>query len=308
MKYNRYQLFAFCLALLFGSGVLLPMAGRAQGYAEGVGLSYELLPLQPTNNGGYNFRAAIFRANIIAPVVVAQDSTQSLLAGISLEALRFSGTRPGFDVSTVYGISPILGYRYRILPKLELMVLVLPALNSDLREVRGNDLTWGGVLRGTYRASPRLAYRATVGYRQQFYGPQYVLLLGIDWQAGPRWRVFGDLPTTFTVSHAMAPRVNVGFNLNGINTAYRLREQDRYFQYQQGHYGLFVEGYVNTHWVLRATAAYAVTRRLDVFEKSDQWPATIDFIGFGAAPTPLNPRIDKGLAFRLALSYRVAAQ
>ena len=59
---------------------------------------------------------------------------------------------------------------------------------------------------------------------------------------------------------------------------------------------------------MRATAAYAGIRRLDVFAKDDQWPATIDYIGLGNAPTPLNTRLEKGLAFRVALSYRVAAQ
>jgi hypothetical protein len=163
------------------------------------------------------------------------------------------------------------------------------------------------VLRAAYRANARRAYRLTVGYRQQFYGPQYVLLLGLDWRLGQRWRAFGDLPTTLNISYAATPKVNIGFNLNGINTAYRLQEQDRYFQYQQAHYGLFAETYLSAHWVLRATAAYAGIRRLDVFAKDDQWPATIDYIGLGTAPTPLSPRLEKGLAFRLALSYRVPA-
>ena len=295
-----------CLPLLsFGLSLLLPLAGRAQGYAEGIALSYEALPLKLNNAGEHTFRADVFRASIIVPVAQAPDSSHSLLAGASAEALRFSGERPGFGVDNVVGFSPILGYRRRFSPKVELTALALPALNSDLREVRGADLTWGGVVRAAYRSSARFATRLTLGYRQQFYGPQYVVLLGLDWQPGPRWRVFGDLPTTFTVSYAATPRVNAGFNLNGINTAYRLQEQDRYFQYQQGHYGLFAESYLSAHWVVRATAAYALTRRLDVFAKDDQWPATIDFIGLGTAPTPLNPRVEKGLAFRLALSYRV---
>jgi hypothetical protein len=201
----------------------------------------------------------------------------------------------------------VLGYRQRISPRTELTALALPALNSDLREVRGADVTWGGVVRAAYRSSARRAYRLTVGYRQQFYGPQYVMLLGLDWRLGQRWRLFGDLPTTFTASYAVTPRVNVGFNLNGINTAYRLLNNDQYFQYQQGHYGLFAETYLSTHWALRATAAYAVTRRLEVYARDEQWPATIDYIGLGKAPTPLSSPIEKGLAIRLALSYRVPA-
>jgi hypothetical protein len=296
------------LGLLVGGCFLAPRCSRAQGYAEGIGLNYEVLPLKLNNGGEHAFRADVFRANIIVPITLTPDSSQSLLAGASLEALLFSGDRPGFAVGNVYGFSPIIGYRRRISPQVELTALALPALNSDLHDVRSADITWGGVVRAAYRANPRRAYRLTMGYRQQFYGPQYVLLLGLDWQLGQRWRVFGDLPTTFTISYAATPRVNVGFNLNGINTAYRLQEQDRYFQYQQGHYGLFVERYLSSHWALRATAAYAVTRRLAVFEKDSQWPATIDYIGLGKEPTPLNPRVEKGLAFRLALSYRVAAR
>lgn len=293
--------------LLFKACFLLPCIGYAQGYAEGIGLSYEVLPLTQKSGSEATFRGDVFRANIITPLAVAADSSHAVLAGLNFETLRFSGSRTGFAVSSVYGITPVLGYRQRLSLRTELTALALPSLNSDLRAVRGADVTWGGVLRAAYRASPRRAYRLTVGYRQQFYGPQYVLLLGLDWRLGQRWRAFGDLPTTFNLSYAATSKVSIGFNLNGINTAYRLLSNDQYFQYQQAHYGLFAETYLSAHWAVRATAAYAGIRRLDVFAKDDQWPATIDYIGLGTAPTSLNPRLEKGLAFRLALSYRVPA-
>lgn len=293
-------------ALLF-SCLLKPAIGRAQGYVEGIGLSYEVLPLRQKSDSEATFRGDVFRANFIVPVAAAADTSHAILAGLNLEMVRFSGNRPGFEVHNVYGITSVLGYRQRLSPRTELTALALPALNSDLRAVRGADVTWGGVLRVAYRANTRRAYRLTVGYRQQFYGPQYVLLLGLDWQLGQRWRLFGDLPTTFTASYAATPKVNVGFNLIGINTAYRLRNNNQYFQYQQAHYGLFAETYLSAHWAVRATVAYAGIRRLDVFAEDDQRPVTIDFIGLGNAPTPLNPRLEKGLAFRLALSYRIAA-
>ncbi len=119
----------FCLLAAHGS--------QAQGYAEGIGLSYERLPLQFKNDSATNFRANIFRANIIAPIPLGHDSTQSLLVGANFELLDFSGSRPGFGVNAVYGFSPILGYRRRLSPKTELTALVLPALNTDLRDVRG---------------------------------------------------------------------------------------------------------------------------------------------------------------------------
>jgi hypothetical protein len=305
ISYNYAAIYRFLVFLLLVG--LRPVSSHAQGYMAGIGLSYEVLPLQQKNGAEAAFRGDVFRANIIAPVNQAADSSHAVLAGLNFETLRFSGNRPGFETQNVYGITPVLGYRQRLSPGWELTALALPSLNSDMREVRGADVTWGGVLRAAYRSSARRAYRLTVGYRQQFYGPQYVLLLGLDWRLGHRWRAFGDLPTTFNISYAATPRVNVGFNLNGINTAYRLRNNDQYFQYQQAHYGLFAETYLSAHWALRATAAYAGIRRLDVFAKDDQWPATIDYIGLGKAPTPLNLRLEKGLAFRVALSYRVPA-
>lgn len=289
--------------VLLGAG--LALTSRAQGYAEGLSASYEYLPLKFKSTEQPAFHADVYRVSAILPVAQALDSTRSFLAGASVELLRFGGPQPGFPVATVYGLSPVLGYRQRVTPQLELTALVLPALNSDLRQVRGEDLRLGGVLRGVYRVSPRLAYRATVGYRSQFYGPQYVLLLGLDWQPGGRWRVFGDLPTSFTVSYALRPRTAAGFVLTGINTAYRLQEGNRYFQYQQAHYGLFAEQYASAHWVVRATVAYALTRRLDVYDQSQQWPATLDYIGLGQAPIPVSEPLSKGLAVKLALSYRV---
>lgn len=299
---NHFRLTA---ALAFCLSTLLPVAGRAQGYAEGLGFSYEVLPLKLSTIPPHSFRADVVRASLIVPLPLGTDSTRGLLVGASLEHLRFSGKRTGFPVSSVTGLLPLVGYRQRLSPRLELTALALPALNSDLHDVRAADVTWGGVVRAGYRASARRAYRLTLGYRQQFYGPQYVVLLGLDWQLGRRWRAFGDLPTTFTLSYAASPRLAAGFNLNGINTAYRLRDQNRYFQYQQGHYGLFAEAYLSPHWAVRATAAYAVTRRLDVFDQHEQWPATIDYIGLGQEPTPVSPHIEKGPAFKLALSYRV---
>ena len=294
--------------LLAASALLLSRASQAQGYTEGLSLSYERLPLQLKTPEKPAFHADVYRASAIVPVAQAADSSHSFLAGAALELLRFAGNRPGFGVGTVYGLSPIVGYRQRLSERVEITALALPALNSDLGEVRGGDITWGGVVRTAYRANPRRAYRLTVGYRQQFYGPQYVLLLGLDWRLGQRWRAFGDLPTSFTLSYAVAPRVNVGFNLIGINTAYRLQAANQYVQYQQGHYGVFAETYLSAHLVLRATGAYAVTRRIEVYAPDQQWPATLDYIGLGNAPTPTSSGIAKGFAMKLSLGYRVWAR
>jgi hypothetical protein len=296
--------------LLGGLGaVLLAGRARAQGYAEGISLSYEAMPLhQKTFTTGnmprLSFRADVYRASVIVPAGQSADSSRSLLLGASAEALHFSEAR-ALPVTTVYGLTPLVGYRWRRSPRLELTALFLPMLNSDLHTVRGEDVTYGGVLRAMWRRSPRLAWRATAGYRQQFYGPQYVLLLGIDWQPGPRWRAFGDLPNTFTIQYAAGLRWSLGYSFLGSNTAYRLTATGQYLHHNPGHHGLFTEAYLSRHWALRATAAYSLTRRLDVYQRGDTWAGVIDYIGLGPDPTPRTPQVEKSLTFRVGLSYRV---
>src|SRR6476469_5344019 len=89
------------LVLFALAPVLLPLAGYAQGYAEGLGLSYEVLPLK-LSDAETSFRADVYRANVIVPLALVADSSRGLLLGASLEALRFSGPRPGFAVGNVY--------------------------------------------------------------------------------------------------------------------------------------------------------------------------------------------------------------
>ena len=306
----------FSAPLLFAGVLLLAQPVQGQGYAEGVNLSYENVPLrfsEPT--GRAPFHADVWRASLVVPVAIGPDSSRGLLVGTTAEMLRFGGPRPGLAVGTVFGFSPLLGYRRRVSPALELSALVLPQLNSDLRHVQAGDLRLGGVVRAAYRVSPRLSYRLTVGYRSQFYGPQYVLLLGLDWHPTQAWRVFGDLPTSLTISRSLGSRgigasargsrAAAGFTLTGLNTAYRLENQNQYLQYQQAHYGLFLEAYATAHWAVRATVAYALTRRLGVYAEHDQFAGTVDYIGLGAAPQALSAALAKGPAFRLSLSYRV---
>ena len=298
----------FTAPLLLAGALLSATTTRAQGYAEGVGLSYENLPLRfasPGTDRG-EFHADVWRASVVTAVSLAHDSTRQVLVGATAEMLRFGEeARPGFAVASVYGFSPFAGYRRRLPSGLELTALVLPQLNSDLRAVEARDVLWGGVLRAAYRVSPRLAYRATVGYRSQFFGPQYVLLLGLDWHPAGSWRVFGDLPTSLTISHGLGGRAAGGFTLTGLNAAYRLRDNNQYLHYQQGHYGLFVETYLSAHWAVRATAAYSVTRRVAVVAENDQYTGVVDYIALSATPEPLSAALAKGPAFRVSLSYRV---
>jgi hypothetical protein len=286
--------------------LLIPALSFAQGYIEGVNISYEHLPMKiETPHGDQKFTGSNFKIAATVPVFLTPNKSKYLLVGGNLEAFNFSGTHPDFEVKTVYSISPTLGYSTMVSKNFNLTALFTPFLNSDYKEIKSADIKFGAILRGSWKVSDHLTWRGILGYRRQFYGPQYIVLVGMDWKVNDKWRIFGDLPHSTTVSYAVNEKVNTGFNLFVQQSTYRLKNQERYFEYNTVNPGLFAEYYVSSQWVVRAIAAYTLIRNMEIYNKNDKADGFIDFYELGDRKDPVNPEVAGGLSFKIALSYRI---
>ena len=286
--------------------ILLPLSGFGQGYIEGVNISYEGMPLKiKTAHGDQKFTGSNYKISTTIPIFLTPDKSKYLLVGGNLEAFDFGGTHPDFEVKTVYSISPTLGFSAMLSPKFNLTTIFMPLMNSDYKQIKGSDFKFGAVVRGTYKVNDHLSWRGILGYRKQFYGPQYIVLVGMDWKVNDQWRIFGDLPSSATVSYGVNEKVNAGFNLSVQQTSYRLNNQDRYFEYNSVNPGLFAEYYVSKNWAIRATAAYTLIRNMEIYNKHDKTDGFIDFYEMGNRVEPINPEISSGLVFKIGLSYRI---
>jgi hypothetical protein len=188
------------------------------------------------------------------------------------------------------------------------MALFLPALASDLKIADLHDVMFGGVMRGSWKASENLSWRVLLGYRDQHYGPQYIILLGMDWKISDKWRIFGDVPSSATVSYAVSPKVNAGLNLYVQTATYRLEGGARYLDYNTTVPGLFAEYYVARNWAVRGNVGYSVPRDLEVFDGNDTLNGIVDFVELGDRVGPVNPEVVGGICFRVGVSYRVAVK
>jgi hypothetical protein len=144
-----------------------------------------------------------------------------------------------------------------------------------------------------------------MGYRQQFFGPQYLPLFGFDWKISPRWRMFGDLPTVGTLAYSVNPKINVGVYYLGNNYSFRLPDRNQYLKYSPTTPGVFAERYLSGKWVVRLTAAYCVSRIMNVYDVADKATATILFISLGRKPVAVNPKVDGGPELKVTVSYRM---
>jgi len=286
--------------------ILSPARTIAQGYVEGLNISYEHMPITiktPANE--QQFTGNNLKIATAIPIFLTPNKSKYLIVGGNLEAFNFSGTHPAFEVKRVYSISPTFGYSTMLSPAFNLTALLMPTMNSDFENVKSSAIKFGGIVRGSWKASENLTWRAVLGYRRQFYGPQYLVTVGMDWKAGGKLRIFGDLPKDLTINYALNQKMNTGFNLSVQNSTYRLDNQERYFEYNTVNPGLFLERYISSNWAVRGTAAYTLIRNMEIYNKTDKAKAFVDFAEFGDRADPINPEVSKGLAFKIGLSYRI---
>ncbi|HEX9510225.1 MAG TPA: hypothetical protein VF939_07060 [Puia sp.] len=171
-----------CWLIVYASLLLsFPFSGSAQGYNEGFSMSHEFMPLkivERENLPVQKFTGDDFKLGFSKPLFLTPTKSQYFLLGINYEFLHFSDDHAGLDVKTVYSINPTIGYSMRLSRQWNLTALYSPTLNSDLKKIQGSDIRSGGILRVNYRVDSSFSIRATLGYRDQFFGPQYIVLLG----------------------------------------------------------------------------------------------------------------------------------
>lgn len=296
----RSHLFVLVFVLLF-----LTERASGQGYIEGMNVHYESSPVTiKETDPEQSSTLHTFRVSTGVPVFLTQDKSRYLIIGAGFELLNFSGTHPAFPVKNVYGIQPTIGFTQKINSKLTMRYVFLPALNSDFDDVSFSDIKLGGIVQAVYSRKPGLSWRATLGYRDQWFGPQIIALIGLDWKVNEKWRIFGDAPRDLTIAYTLNQKNYAGFTLEAVNTSYKLKDR-QYLAHNTAQPGLFFERYVTPSLALRATVSYSFIRHEDIHDQGDETDLKVDFVPVGYEPVPLNPELSKGANFKLALSYRV---
>lgn len=294
-----------CLLMIFMMFLLVPELASGQGYIEGMNINYERSPVTIKDvDPDESFTLNTWRFNTGFPVFLTKDKSKYLIIGASFEVLNFSGTHPAFAIKNVYGIQPTIGLTQKVNSQLTLRYIFLPALNSDFDDVSFTDIKLGGIVQAAYSKKPGLTWRATLGFRDQWYGPQIIALVGLDWKVNEKWRIFGDAPRDLTIVYRLNQKNYAGFTLEAVNTSYKLKNQ-QYLSHNTAQPGLFFERYLTPSLALRATVSYSFIRHEDINHQQDKTDLQVDFVPIGYEPDPLNPEFSKGANFKLALSYRV---
>jgi hypothetical protein len=122
----------------------------AQGYVEGVNITYEHMPMKvETPAGDQKFTGNNLKIATSIPIFLTPNRSKYLIVGGNLEAFNFSGTHSAFEVKRVYSISPTLGYSNMMSKSFNLTALLTPTMNSDYEIAKSSDINFGAIVRGS---------------------------------------------------------------------------------------------------------------------------------------------------------------
>ena len=110
--------------------------------------------------------------------------------------------------------------------------------------------------------SSKLSLKGGVYYNKEFFGNNFLPLLGCDWKANDRLNIFGLLPNNLFVDYKISNKFHSGFIYKGITSSFRLKESNDYDYVlpEEGQLKLFVDYYITKNIVLNFEGGHTVAR------------------------------------------------
>lgn len=187
-------------------------------------------------------------------------------------------------------------------------VLFAPRFMTDFKNINSKHFQLGGI--GLYgkRYSDRLKLGFGILFNQEFYGPNLVPLVDIDWKVSTKWTIVGLFPVYLKAKYQVNPRLDLGWSHFGLVTTYRLGDpryqgdyidrrsiDETFYTRFQLYRDLFLEGRIGYSFG-RSYTQYAADQKLDL---------TLPLISIGDNRVAKNASIKSGFIASLRLVYSI---
>jgi hypothetical protein len=189
-----------------------------------------------------------------------------------------------------------------------LQLLIAPRLMSDFKNLDGNSFQWGGVVSYEKASSQDFSWGVGGMYNQEFFGPYFVPLFFINWQASEKWYIEGMLPVTAKVHYRVNEGLDVGFNHFGLITSYYLGHEDYagdYIERQSIDLSLFARQRLFGNMYVEGMVGRTFGRGYKQFAGDQKVDFAIPLVAFGDNRTPKNVTFKDGMIFTLKLIFNM---
>ena len=280
----------------------LPVICVSQPFVDPLNVKYQYFPEQSNSNDAKNKMSSnLSEATILLPLELKNKDI--VLINADATKMNFNSTNTFASHTSIYTTSFAVGYDHQWKnDNWRTMVMLIPKINSDFKDISSEDFQMGGVILANYKKNDHLKYHFGLYYNREFFGDYFIPLLGIEWKISDRTNLFGDLPANMNLEHKFSKKIYGGAAFQSVIGSYRmsektgsdyLREGDNTLGHDQ--LKLYVNYYVTDHFVLYAEAGQTFYRMYNLYDKNNE-------------PVLNNPVVNTntvGMVYTAGFAYRI---
>lgn len=192
-----------------------------------------------------------------------------------------------------------------------LQLIFAPRLMTDFKGVDTEHLQLGGV--GTYKLefSERLTMGFGLMFNQEFFGPNLVPLVDLDWKLSEKWSLNGLFPIYGKLKYKFSERLDGGWSHFGLVTSYRLGNPDYpgdYIDRRSIDETLYARYQLFGDFFLEGRMGYALGRSYKQYSSDQKVDLTLPLISIGDDRVAKNASIHDGFIASLRLVYSISLE
>lgn len=236
--------------------------------------------------------------NLFLPVKFKNDNV--LIIRLNSEKAIVQRDGPASFTENLFSISMPLGF---VLvsenKKWKYTGIVIPKINSDLRDDLDHDFQYGGIALVTYVRKSNLQIKFGMYYNREFWGNFFLPLAGVDWKINDRWQIYGVMPSNFRLEYKVSKNWNTGIGWRSFQRSFRLSANfnNDFVWVKENQLKYYFEGYVYKNLLFTVDIYRSITYELSRNDYSD--------VNLKKSGLSTFEPFEKNIGFTLGFAYRI---
>ena len=192
-----------------------------------------------------------------------------------------------------------------------LQLIFAPRFMTDFKNINSDHFQLGGIVTYGKRYSEKLRMGFGALFNQEFFGPNLVPLIDLDWKISEKWSIVGMFPVYGKVKYRFNERLDGGWSHFGLVTTYRLGDpayQGDYIDRRSIDETLFARYRVFGDFFLEGRFGYSLGRSYNQYEADQKVDFTLPLISIGDDRVPKTASIHDGWIASLRLVYSISLE
>lgn len=226
-----------------------------------------------------------------------------LMVRLNSEMLSSTITPDSSYTSKLYNVSLPVGFQFLSKnKKWKTVIMGIPKIASDLKDgIDKHDYQYGAVLLETCEYTENLKIKAGLYYNREAFGNFFMPLIGIDWKATDRIKLYGIMPSNYKVEYAIKKnKLYAGLYFKSFTRSFRLSKTQNfdYVRYNEIILKVFMDYFVYKKVLLFGELGYSLGKNPLQFTYNTKIETSRNPVF-----TPLKnyPVINIGVAYRIRL-------